>query len=89
MKKINNISLLFAISIFAISIMNGCKASEKISSKSGAQIWGETCIRCHNTPSPETFSDVEWEVATRHMELRANLTPEEAQKVVEFLQAAN
>lgn len=88
MKKLTfilTISSLIAIIGYATS----CQPSAFISAKSGAQIWGETCIRCHNVASPATFSDVEWDVATMHMQLRANLTPDEAKKVNEFLKSAN
>ncbi len=72
-----------------IGYATGCQPSPSVSMKSGAQIWGETCLRCHNVASPDTFSDVEWDVATMHMQLRANLTPDETTKVKEFLQSAN
>jgi hypothetical protein len=89
MKKIFVIlSITIGVIVMSTSF-NGCKTSELISSKSGAQIWGENCIRCHNSPSPDTFSDVEWDVAAMHMKIRANLTPEETSKVIKFLQSAN
>lgn len=87
MKRIN-IFLIGSI-IIALSYLISCKPAMKIVSKSGAQIWGETCIRCHNGASPQTFSDVQWDVAVMHMQLRANLTPSESEKVLEFLKSAN
>ena len=60
-----------------------------IHSKSGAQIWGERCGFCHNVRSPTSFSDAQWEVATMHMRVRANLTEEERRKIFEFLKSAN
>ncbi len=88
MKKLTII--LSAISIILVmGYSTSCKTSALITAKSGAQIWGENCIRCHNPASPETFSDVEWDVATTHMQIRANLTQEEANKVAAFLQSAN
>lgn len=85
-----NITIIFSviITIALASYLTSC-ASARITAKSGAQIWGETCIRCHNPASPDTFSDVEWDVAAMHMQIRANLTPEETQKVIAFLQSAN
>lgn len=87
MKRIKIISIVSIV--MGLSYLVSCKPSMKIVSKSGAQIWGETCIRCHNGASPQTFSDVEWDVAAMHMQLRANLTPSESKKVVEFLKSAN
>lgn len=88
MKKLTVTSSIATI-IIATGYFSGCAPSEKITSKTGAQIWGENCIRCHNPASPTTFSDLEWDVATLHMQIRGNLTPDEAAKVKEFLQAAN
>ncbi|MEQ8879771.1 MAG: hypothetical protein RLO17_19580 [Cyclobacteriaceae bacterium] len=62
---------------------------EYVLQKSGAQLWSESCIRCHNTASPATLSDVQWDVAVKHMEIRAQLTEVEAKKVLEFMQSAN
>ncbi len=88
MKRLTVIfSVVTLVSIMAYS--TGCKPSALVASKSGAQIWGENCLRCHNAASPETFSDIEWEVAGMHMQLRANLTQDEAKKVIAFLQSAN
>ena len=64
-------------------------APEYVLKKSGAQLWAESCIRCHNTASPATFSDTQWDVAVKHMELRAQLTKVEAEKILEFIQSAN
>jgi hypothetical protein len=57
--------------------------------ESGAQLWAENCMRCHNLRSPETYSSAQWEVAVHHMRLRANLTGEEAQKITAFLKSAS
>lgn len=67
----------------------GCSNKSMVAEKSGAQIWGENCIRCHNAPSPAAFSDDQWESITMHMRVGANLTAEETRKVVEFLKMAN
>lgn len=89
MKKVIVILSVVAIAIIGATSFNGCKPSEAVVAKSGAQIWGENCVRCHNAADPATFSDVEWDVAAMHMQIRANLTPDEIKKVKEFLQSAN
>jgi len=89
MKKIPIIISMFAL-FGVIAIFNSCKSTSAIAeAKSGAQLWGENCLRCHNSPSPETFSDTEWDVAVMHMRVRANLTEPEAVKIAEFLKTAN
>ena len=57
--------------------------------KSGAQLWAEQCQRCHNVRSPSSYSPAQWEVAMLHMRVRANLTLEQHQKILEFLKSAN
>jgi hypothetical protein len=57
------------------------------SAKSGAQLWAENCVRCHNIRSPSSLSPAQWEVAMMHMRVRANLTPEEHKKILEFLKS--
>jgi hypothetical protein len=91
MKKIKIFSMTgIALILLAISV-NSCSSSSKafIDSKSGAQLWGENCIRCHNTPSPAAYNDYEWETIITHMQVRANLTEGESVKILEFLKTAN
>jgi hypothetical protein len=58
-------------------------------SKSGSQLWEESCGRCHNFRSPTSYGAAGWDVAMAHMRLRANLTAEEEKAIVEFLKSAN
>lgn len=89
MKKLTVGIFLFFL-IMTLGLINSCKSTSAIvDSKSGAQLWGENCIRCHNAPSPISFSDAEWDVAVMHMRVRANLTEPEATKIAIFLKTAN
>ncbi|MEI6817179.1 MAG: cytochrome c [Bacteroidota bacterium] len=88
-KKIYIYALLLA-AFAASAFIQGCSsAKETLANKSGAQLWSENCIRCHNGPSPTEFTDVQWKTIGMHMQIRANLTSTEAKKIVEFLQSAN
>ncbi|WP_424963877.1 hypothetical protein [Ekhidna sp.] len=104
MKNFNKILLLISIIAFVVTVFTQCASQQSATSstdnaskgtpeyvlqKSGAQLWAESCIRCHNTASPATFSDVQWDVAVKHMEIRAQLTRVEAEKILEFIQSAN
>jgi cytochrome c5 len=57
--------------------------------KGGAQLWSETCSRCHFARDPGAFSRSQWDVIMLHMRVRANLTTEEHQTILEFLKSAN
>jgi cytochrome c2 len=84
MKKLLSI---LSISAVIIAIANsGCAVSQNIKDKSGAQLWGENCNRCHNSPSMEQYSKEHWEVIGTHMRVRANVTEDEANKIIAFLQ---
>ncbi len=88
MKNLKTI-LVFALPMLVGSLIMASCASSKVAMKSGAQLWGENCVRCHSTPSPSAYNNTDWETIGLHMRVRANLTAEETQKVVEFLQSAN
>ncbi len=66
---------------------NGREASLAITG--GAQLWAENCIRCHNIRNPASLSDRQWEIVLHHMRVRANLTTQEHELILEFLKAAN
>lgn len=90
MKKIKYILVLFVAVLTTTFFIQSCTSSkEMIANKSGAQLWGENCTRCHNAPSPGDFNDVQWKTIGLHMQDRANLTKDETEKIVAFLQSIN
>ena len=83
------------LSSVSLTWLIGCAASNPsgdvaagATEKSGAQLWADNCVRCHNIRSPGSLSPVQWEVAMMHMRVRANLTPEEHKKILEFLKGS-
>jgi cytochrome c len=85
MKKfIYSIAITFSLLLMA-SLNNACKVSEKANTKSGAQLWGENCGRCHNAPGPGEFRNSNWDVIGQHMRVRANLTGTDTEKIISFL----
>jgi len=89
MKKITGIFVAIVAGIGLTIIMHGCAATAEIASKTGSQLWGENCIRCHNAPASAEYSGAQWEVIGMHMKQRANLTEEETNKIVAFLKSSN
>lgn len=83
------VAIAATVICFLSLILYGCVTPAAIASKSGTQLWGENCQRCHNTPPPTAFTDNNWEVIGTHMKDRANLTETEKDKIVEFLKSAN
>ena len=84
-KKAFTVLMVMALGLFVNITFIACTASQKVSAKSGAQLWAENCQRCHNTPSPATFSPEKWETVGMHMQTRALITDEEKTKIVDFL----
>ncbi len=89
MKKISYSLYLLAGILIAAFTINSCVPASSLAGKSGAQLWGENCQRCHNTPPPAVFNNSQWDVVGVHMRLRANLTQEEEKKIIDFLKSAN
>jgi len=83
MKKI---FILIAILISSSSLLlDSCAPTKDISEKSGVQLWGENCNRCHSAPSQEQYSKTQWDVIGNHMKLKAGLTHDEMTKIVAYL----
>lgn len=55
----------------------------------GAQVYADTCARCHNARSGTERTDMEWVAIVGHMRARANLSKTRARAVLAFLQATN
>lgn len=78
------------IGVFLITACNSTKKKwVKHSDKSGAQLWSENCMRCHNFRSPASQSDEAWDVSVHHMRERGYLTAVEHEKILAFLKASN
>jgi hypothetical protein len=83
--KIISWIIIAGMGILVTCIMSSCVESQKVAAKSGAQLWAENCQRCHNTPSPTSFSHDQWITIGMHMQTRAQLTDKERDKIVSFL----
>lgn len=80
-------------SFFLLPLATPTKASaaeeEKPDLKTGARLWRQNCGRCHYTRRPSERSDRQWQIIVAHMRLRANLTGDTANAILEFLRATN
>jgi hypothetical protein len=80
-------SFILAVSLGSITLISSCKVSQKVENKTGIQLWGENCGRCHNAPGPGEFSAANWEIIGRHMRIRTNITETEEKKIIEYLKS--
>ena len=83
-----SIGLVILFGLMTMISMNSCAPTKAIADKTGEQLWSENCQRCHNTPSPTTFSPEIWETVGMHMQTRALLTEKERDKIIEFLKSS-
>jgi hypothetical protein len=67
------------------ALMSAAPASD--SSPGRAQLWCQTCNRCHNARSPDSYSGNEWALIMTHMRIRGYLTGEDQRVIQQFLQS--
>lgn len=90
---------LLMVTVWLVTVI-ACSSSKEVYSgitdsnaikieRSGAQLWGETCSRCHLVPSPADYNDTDWSTIELHMKIRANITEADSKKIFDFLRSAN
>jgi hypothetical protein len=79
---------LVLITAFGIFGINSCAVSKSVQEKTGTQLWGENCGRCHNAPGPGEFNNTNWDIIGTHMRIRTNITETEEKKIIEYLKSA-
>jgi hypothetical protein len=57
--------------------------------RGSAELWAETCSRCHNVRSPSAYSSDQWKVIVHDMRIRGELTGQEQRQILEFLQSVH
>jgi len=85
-KKYKILFVAMILTICTISLLiSSCAVTQKVKDKTGTQLWGENCGRCHNAPGPGEFNAVHWDVVGTHMRVRTNITATEETKIIEYL----
>ena len=76
-------------SLIGSGCQNNARPTTATAKRGGAQLWADTCMRCHNLRPPTQFSNGEWQIIVHHMRARADLTGEEERDILAFIQSAN
>ena len=63
--------------------------SQKSALNTGAQLWAENCLMCHEVKPRVSFSSAKLDSITHHMREEADLSPEEQEAILEFLKSGN
>jgi hypothetical protein len=86
-KHLNIVLIIMIIMVSVAALISGCAISQKVNDKTGTQLWGENCGRCHNAPGPVEFSNVHWDIIGTHMRVRTNITETEEKKIIDYLKS--
>ena len=54
----------------------------------GAKLWADNCARCHRMRNPRELTAHAWHVVVTHMRIRAGLTGQDADAILNYLDAA-
>ena len=63
--------------------------SQKGALKTGAQLWAENCIMCHEDRPWTSFSPAQADAIKRHMRKETDLSQEEQEAILGFLKSGN
>lgn len=55
----------------------------------GEQLYAINCSRCHSERYPTERTDAQWRTLMMHMQVRANLPPEQARKILKYMKENN
>lgn len=81
--------LIGLIMVCAMAAASICISQGIASELDGAKVFEQNCGRCHLPRQPKERSDRQWKIIMAHMRVRANLTAEEQEAVLKYLQASN
>lgn len=82
------------ITTLLLATLSTAMANEQLSSEkpgnieNGAQVWADTCMRCHNLRAPSDLSKRAWPYSMYHMRVRAGLTGQETRDILAFILAS-
>ncbi len=55
----------------------------------GERLYAINCSRCHTERYPTERTDAQWKTIMMHMQVRANLPPEQARKIMKYMKENN
>ena len=86
-----NFAFLLALGLSSIAGSNRiCDADSQVAEpKNGAELWQENCTMCHEGKPKISFTPEKLDVIRRHMQDKADLSPEEQEAVLKFLKSGN
>src|SRR5512134_1395727 len=59
--------------------------TESVAQRSGVEIWGAVCGRCHLIQPPDRYTAKDWDAIATHMTVTARLTTAQGEAILAFL----
>jgi cytochrome c2 len=86
-----NFAFLLALGLLNIAGLNRMyEADSQVAEpKNGAELWEENCTMCHEGKPKISFTPEKLDAIRRHMQEKADLSPEEQEAVLKFLKSGN
>ena len=88
MKKIVKTSVLALGLLLSSNTIVLANETKSIDIANGAQVWADTCMRCHNVRPPSDLTSRAWSYSMNHMRVRAGLTGQETRDILAFIRAS-
>jgi cytochrome c len=82
--KITTITTFLVVAMGTTSVANENTGN----TENGAQLWADTCMRCHNLRTISGRSKSNWSISMSHMRVRAGLTGQETRDILAFILAS-
>ena len=79
---------LSALTLLLTTTSSLSAAEETVDLANGAQLWADTCMRCHNIRPPSDLTIRAWSFSMNHMRVRAGLTGQETRDILAFIRAS-
>lgn len=88
MKKIIKTTTLAFGVLLSINTTVLADEATQVDIANGAQVWADTCMRCHNVRPPSDLTIRAWSFSMNHMRVRAGLTGQETRDILAFIRAS-
>ena len=84
------VNIIMAITCgFSTFVLADSENTKPVKVLDGEQLYAINCSRCHTERYPTERTDAQWKTILMHMQVRANLPPEQARKILKYMKENN
>ena len=81
--------LIFGSGAVVFADTQNVQQVKQVKKLDGEQLYAINCSRCHTERYPTERTDAQWKTIMMHMQVRANLPPEQARKILKYMKDNN